>query len=79
MVTVAAIAIGVGVVYLGWVCGDRKNGERRFTSHNSRRNAISKKEADYAVSMHRLEDEQDALDSRDFGEAYNFHMDCGDR
>ena len=34
MVTVAAIAIGAGVVYLGWVCGGRRNGERRFTSHN---------------------------------------------
>ena len=48
-------------------------------SANSRRNAISKKDARYARSMHRLEDEQDALDARDFGEAYNFHMDCGDR
>ena len=48
-------------------------------SHNSRRNAISKKDAEYSRSMYRLEDEQDAMDSVDYGEAYNFHMDCGDR
>jgi flagellar biosynthesis/type III secretory pathway M-ring protein FliF/YscJ len=51
----------------------------KFTPTNSRRNAISKKDAEYAHSMYKLEDEQDDLEAIDFGEAYNFHSDCGDR
>jgi hypothetical protein len=40
---------------------------------------VSKKDADYAHAMHFAETIQDESDSRDFGEAYDFHMDCGDR
>jgi hypothetical protein len=39
----------------------------------------SKKDAKYAEEMYRLMDEEDERDLIDFGEAYNFHMDCGDR
>lgn len=78
---VALIAQGflVGMVcFLLGVRHGRKLEVASSASRNSRRNAISKKES-YAAAMYRLEDEQDALDARDVGEAYNFHMDCGDR
>ena len=39
---------------------------------------VSKKDAEYAAGMHRIADEMDQ-EAIDFGEAYNFHMDCGDR
>ena len=40
---------------------------------------VSKKEAEWAEAMHRAEDYYDELEAIDFGEAYNFHTDCGDR
>ena len=40
----------------------------------------TKQDAEYARAMHLIEDEcDDRLSAVDFGEAYNFHMDCGDR
>ena len=39
----------------------------------------SKKDGEYARAMYSAEDLSDKFDVIDFGEAYNFHMDCGDR
>lgn len=40
---------------------------------------ISKKDAKWSRAMWGAEDEADKMENIDFGEAYNFHHDCGDR
>jgi len=41
--------------------------------------SVSKEEADWARAMHFAENEAERFSDIDFGDAYNFHMDCGDR
>jgi hypothetical protein len=80
LLAVCLAAIWLLGVWSGWrMCQRNTKVGTPSASHNSRRNAISKKDAEYSRSMYRLEDEQDTLDAVDFGEAYNFHADCGDR
>jgi hypothetical protein len=76
---IIGVLLGLLIMSIRDAVKSHRKRSAKVALNSSRRNTVSKKDAKYARSMYRLEDEQDAMNAVDYGEAYNFHMDCGDR